>query len=80
MAVGAAYAKSVYREKVKKIAIVDFDVHHGNGTEAIMKNLKPHSLKQDFTTFEGCKLEVSSDEYMPWLDEKDFENVLFISS
>ena len=32
VALGAAYLKSVYRNKIKRIAIVDFDVHHGNGT------------------------------------------------
>ena len=33
VAVGAAHARAVHG--VKKIAIVDFDVHHGNGTQAI---------------------------------------------
>lgn len=32
VAVAAAYLKTHYRNKIKKIAIVDFDVHHGNGT------------------------------------------------
>jgi acetoin utilization deacetylase AcuC-like enzyme len=26
---------------VKRVAILDFDVHHGNGTEAIVRNLRP---------------------------------------
>lgn len=38
VAVAAAYAKQQY--KMKRIAIVDFDVHHGNGTEDIVKNKK----------------------------------------
>ncbi|HUR87574.1 MAG TPA: histone deacetylase family protein [Ramlibacter sp.] len=33
IAVGAAYA--VHRHGLKRVAIVDFDVHHGNGTEDI---------------------------------------------
>jgi acetoin utilization deacetylase AcuC-like enzyme len=33
--VGAAHALQVY--KLKRIAIVDFDVHHGNGTEDIFR-------------------------------------------
>lgn len=33
IAVGAAYAQ--HRYGLKRLAIVDFDVHHGNGTEAI---------------------------------------------
>ena len=36
VAIGAAYARCMYRnEGIKKIAIVDFDVHHGNGTQDI---------------------------------------------
>lgn len=34
-AVGAAYAMNVYRHAgVRRVAILDFDVHHGNGTGA----------------------------------------------
>ena len=36
IAVGAAHALTTY--SLKKIAIVDFDVHHGNGTENIFTN------------------------------------------
>jgi acetoin utilization deacetylase AcuC-like enzyme len=38
VAVGAAYAREKYG--VKRIAIVDFDVHHGNGTQDIFFNDK----------------------------------------
>lgn len=38
IAVGAAYALEHYQ--LKRIAIVDFDVHHGNGTENIFSNDK----------------------------------------
>ncbi len=36
VAIAAAYAKEKYN--LKRVAIVDFDVHHGNGTEDIVKN------------------------------------------
>jgi acetoin utilization deacetylase AcuC-like enzyme len=36
VAVGARYAQDGYG--LKKVAIVDFDVHHGNGTEDIFRN------------------------------------------
>ncbi len=36
IAVATAYALETY--KLKKVAIVDFDVHHGNGTEKIFKH------------------------------------------
>ena len=38
VAIAAEYAKTKY--KLKRVAIVDFDVHHGNGTEDIVKNKK----------------------------------------
>jgi len=38
VAVGAAYALHQYH--LERIAIIDFDVHHGNGTEQIFRNDK----------------------------------------
>lgn len=38
VAVAAAYAKEKYN--LKRVAIVDFDVHHGNGTENIVQDKK----------------------------------------
>ena len=37
-AIGAKYAVDKY--KLKKVAVLDFDVHHGNGTESFFKNNK----------------------------------------
>lgn len=36
VAVGALHARAAH--KVNRIAVVDFDVHHGNGTQAIFQN------------------------------------------
>jgi acetoin utilization deacetylase AcuC-like enzyme len=36
IAIGAVYALQTYPEKIKKVAIVDIDVHHGDGTEHIV--------------------------------------------
>jgi acetoin utilization deacetylase AcuC-like enzyme len=56
--------------------MVDFDIHHGNGTEAIVRNLIPHKerlpLPQSY-----APVEVNS--YKPWLDETDADNVFFAS-
>jgi len=38
VAIGALHAHAKYPDKVKRIAIIDFDVHHGNGTEDIIAN------------------------------------------
>jgi len=35
VAVAARYAQAVYPDRIKKVLIVDFDVHHGNGTQDI---------------------------------------------
>ncbi|KAF4694764.1 hypothetical protein FOZ60_006918 [Perkinsus olseni] len=66
VAISAAYALSNYRSTIQRVAIVDFDVHHGNGTEAIVRGLSwashcPSSL-------------------MPWVDPStDRDNVFFAS-
>ena len=39
IAIAAAYARQKYQ--LKRVAIVDFDVHHGNGTEDIIRNFFP---------------------------------------
>jgi acetoin utilization deacetylase AcuC-like enzyme len=78
VAVGAAYAMSYHRDTVHRVAIVDIDVHHGNGTEDIIRNLFPRKLSS-VTRTPGCVLHVSQDVYAPWRDEADTENVQFIS-
>ena len=40
IAVTARYLQNKY--KVNKIAIIDFDVHHGNGTQEIFIMMKPY--------------------------------------
>jgi acetoin utilization deacetylase AcuC-like enzyme len=45
IAIGASYA--VRRHGLKRVAIVDFDVHHGNGTEDIFAG-DPHVLMVSF--------------------------------
>lgn len=36
VAIGAMHALDKYPDTVRKVAIVDFDVHHGNGTEEVI--------------------------------------------
>ena len=80
VAIGAAYARSMYRnDGIKKIAIIDFDVHHGNGTEEIIRQLTPnveHAVIR--TPFAVGGLQTSS--YKPWLDESDVKEVFFAST
>ncbi len=56
LAVGVAYALEKYQ--LRRIAIVDFDVHHGNGTEDIFRNdervLLCSSFQHPFYPFVGA--------------------------
>lgn len=42
--VGAMHAMEKYPETIRKIAIVDFDVHHGNGTQEIVAKLNKSTM------------------------------------
>ena len=52
VAIAASYARAVWGEKrgVRKIAILDFDVHHGNGTEDIVRSLVPSVEEHEIST------------------------------
>lgn len=56
IAIGALYALAHYQ--LKRVAIVDFDVHHGNGTEDIVRNderiLLCSSFQHPFYPFVGA--------------------------
>jgi acetoin utilization deacetylase AcuC-like enzyme/ankyrin repeat protein len=80
VAIGAAYARSMYRnDGIKKVAIVDFDVHHGNGTEEIIRQLSPNIEKANVRmAFASGTFETP--RYKPWLDETDIDNVFFASA
>uniref|UniRef100_A0A7S1B8M9 Histone deacetylase domain-containing protein n=2 Tax=Corethron hystrix TaxID=216773 RepID=A0A7S1B8M9_9STRA len=79
VAIGAAYARTMYRnDGIKKIAIIDFDVHHGNGTEEIIRNLTPQVETATIETpFASGK--IATTRYRPWLDETDVDDVFFAS-
>jgi acetoin utilization deacetylase AcuC-like enzyme len=59
-----------------RIAIVDIDIHHGNGTEEIVRNLRPH---QTFLPLPSSWAPQSNLSYKPWLNEQDAEETLFAS-
>jgi len=72
-------AAAAPRPRVRRVAIFDFDVHHGNGTEAILRNLYPHELCESVRLpFAHAAVSVMS--YRPWLDHEDGANVMFVSS
>mmetsp|Transcript_12728 Transcript_12728/g.26265 ORF Transcript_12728/g.26265 Transcript_12728/m.26265 type:complete len:313 (-) Transcript_12728:221-1159(-) len=71
--IAAAYAKYAWRDTVSKIAVVDFDVHAGNGSCAIVRNLRPHTHTRRIAP----QTSVTVPSYKPWLDKNDSENVFF---
>lgn len=78
--IGAAYARSMYRnEGIQKIAIIDFDVHHGNGTEAVIRSLVPQIEKSMIRT-PFATGDISTSSYRPWLDETDIQDIFFAST
>ncbi|KAL7466173.1 hypothetical protein ACHAXS_006463, partial [Conticribra weissflogii] len=80
VAIGAAYARSMYRnDGIKKVAIIDFDVHHGNGTEEIVRHLTP-TIEQTVIRTPFAVGGLHSSKYKPWLDESDMDEVFFAST
>ena len=57
-----------------KIAIIDIDVHHGNGTEAIIRNLSPHMEPLPLPSSWAPQYHLA---YKPWYDESDAAETLF---
>jgi acetoin utilization deacetylase AcuC-like enzyme len=80
VAIGAAYLKNTYRDQIKKIAIVDFDVHHGNGTEEIVQMLKGKPFKHSIQTEKMGTFINKQNKRLNWLDFDDPKNVLFVST
>ncbi|TMW59041.1 hypothetical protein Poli38472_007186 [Pythium oligandrum] len=79
VAIGAAYARSHYkRQGIHRIAILDFDVHHGNGTEEIIQQLVPSTAELRYETPYGEGKHIVH-QYKPWRNESDAENVFFCS-
>ena len=76
VAIGVEHARKAHN--MERVAVVDFDVHHGNGTEALVRNLEPTTVTNKMTTL-FCDVTMESPSYKPWLDEEDSSNVFFCS-
>ena len=80
VAIGAAYAKYKYKNDIKKIAIFDFDVHHGNGTEEIIQMLNGKVFTDSATSDKNVTFSTKTKKKLNWLDFDDAKNLLFIST
>jgi acetoin utilization deacetylase AcuC-like enzyme len=78
VAVAAAYAMHVHRDKIRRVAILDFDVHHGDGTESIVRCLKPRTVVSTLTS-SFCTGTLKALQYKPWLGDNDSNHVLLAS-
>ena len=76
IAIAAAHARGYWGRSgaLQRVAIVDFDIHHGNGTEDIVRNLTPREVALPLPSSWAPRTERV---YKPWLDETDAENVFF---
>lgn len=67
---------SIFPAGIKRVAILDFDVHHGNGTQAVVMNTVPHTQRVQFETpFGGGAMNFPT--YKPWLGVEDASNIFF---
>jgi len=75
-ATGGGSAGPALPRRLRRVAIVDIDVHHGNGTEEIVRALRHHRRALPLP---GSFAPVEEDVYRPWLDPSDASEVLFAS-
>lgn len=61
---------------IRRVAILDFDVHHGNGTEACVAGVVPSMQQATFTTPFGEGVQTFP-VFKPWLGFQDADNILF---
>ena len=80
VAIGAAYAKYKYKNDINKIAIIDFDVHHGNGTEEIIQMLTGKTFIDSSISEKNATFITRTNKRLNWLDFDDGKNILFIST
>lgn len=80
VAIAAAYTLYKYKDQVKKIAIFDFDVHHGNGTEEIIQMLSGKKFERSFNYNKIGSIKIEDDKQISWLNLEDAKNILFIST
>ena len=61
---------------IGKVALLDFDVHHGNGTQACVGRVVPQIVQYPVAT-PLCEGALRFQSFHPWFGEKDSQNILF---
>lgn len=75
-AIAAAYGLACHRDVVKRVAILDYDVHHGNGTQACVRNTRPTERVESFACAGGA-VQLTGTDFKPWLSLADADNIFF---
>ena len=78
VAIGAAYALATRPAEVRRVAILDFDVHHGNGTQACVAGVVPSIARVPSSTPYSDSV-TSFPTFKPWAGWDDAGAVLFAS-
>ena len=63
---------------IRRVALLDFDVHHGNGTEECVFSTVPHETARHIDTAHSDGVE-RFQHWRPWFDGDDRRNILFAS-
>jgi acetoin utilization deacetylase AcuC-like enzyme len=71
---GAGGAGGGEATRAPRICIIDIDVHHGNGTEEIIRNTVPN---ETFLPLPSSWAPVSRFSHKPWLTEDDSDSIMF---
>jgi acetoin utilization deacetylase AcuC-like enzyme len=71
VAIGALHALHTYGDSIQRVAIIDIDVHHGNGTEEIVKRLGDASKIFFFSIHLFDKDAEEGYEFYPGSGDKD---------
>ena len=74
VAIGACYAKAFYGE-IKRVCVLDFDVHHGNGTEECFQKAIEKESQDDW----GLRGKVMNNTKRTINDKEDQFNYLYCS-
>lgn len=77
-AIAAAHAAAAHQ--VRRVVVFDFDVHHGNGTQACIEALVPQEIEHSVQLPGGGSLSHKRVLWKPWAEAGEASGVMFVSS
>jgi acetoin utilization deacetylase AcuC-like enzyme len=81
VAIGAVHALQQHSSVIKKVAIIDIDIHHGNGTEEIVSKFEDPSKLFFFSIhlFDKEEVLVIMYDVMHETHKTNLQNYIFVS-